>query len=113
MIDIVAEHLIPIREVPRHLPCRRTGRRVHISAVYRWIGRGVGGVQLESVKVGGSTYTTTEALQRFSDRLSHPNTDSPSAPSLTSSARRKQIDASTRHVERILGNERPRKGADR
>ena len=70
MIDIETEQLVPIRQVPRLLPPRPSGRRVHISAVYRWMSRGIRGVVLESVKVGGSTYTSMEALQRFADRLS-------------------------------------------
>ena len=70
MIDLRQEQLIPIREVPRLLPARRTGRHVHISAVYRWMTRGIRGVRLEAAKVGGATYTSVEALQRFSERLS-------------------------------------------
>lgn len=65
MINISTEHLIPIRDVPRHLPPRPTGRRVHISAVYRWIQRGVHGNRLESIKIGGMVYTSFEALMRF------------------------------------------------
>ena len=64
MIDISAETLIPLREAPRRLPPRPNGKRVHISACYRWISRGVRGVHLESIKVGGSTYTSLEALQQ-------------------------------------------------
>lgn len=58
-----------LRDVPRQLPVRPNGKRLHISAVYRWTMRGVKGVRLETVKLGGSTYTSREALQRFSERL--------------------------------------------
>lgn len=64
MINLSSETLIPIREAPRHLPKRPNGKRIHISACYRWISRGVRGVRLESIKIGGSTYASTEALQR-------------------------------------------------
>ena len=66
------ETLIPMSELPKMLPLRPNGKRVHISACYRWAGRGVHGVKLEVVRIGGSTYTSREALARFSARLSSP-----------------------------------------
>jgi len=69
MIEISREHLIALREVPRRIPPRCSGRRVHISAVYRWVSRGVQGVVLDAVKIGGSTFTSEEALQRFAQAL--------------------------------------------
>jgi Protein of unknown function (DUF1580) len=80
MIHISHETLIPLREAPRHLPCRPDGKRVHISAFYRWVSVGVRGVRLESLKVGGTTYTSLEALQRFAVQLSRPEPTS-SGPS--------------------------------
>jgi hypothetical protein len=69
MIDITQETLIPLREAPRRLPRRPNGNRVHISACYRWISRGVRGFKLEAVRIGGTTYTSLEALQRFGQRI--------------------------------------------
>lgn len=103
MIDLSTEHLISIRDVPRHLPPRPTGRLVHISAVYRWILRGVRGVRLESIKVGGTAYTSQEALQRFGDRLSEARLNPSLTPTPTTATRRKQIDQATREVQAILG----------
>lgn len=57
-IDIENERLVPLREVPRILP-----GRVHISSVYRWIGRR--DRRLESVRIGGKRYTSREALSRW------------------------------------------------
>ena len=65
MIDIEHEHLVALHDVPKLLPARANGKRVHISAVYRWVQRGVRGVHLEIVRVGGTSYTSREALQRF------------------------------------------------
>ena len=65
MIDMNDENLIALRDVPRMLPKRPTGKRLHISAVYRWRKRGIHGKKLETVTVGGTTYTSIEALQRF------------------------------------------------
>ena len=98
MIDISQETLIPIRDVPRRLPPRPNGKRVHISAVYRWIGRGIRGRVLESIKIGGSTYTSIEALQRFADRLhSAPVAGTPTI------SRQKAIEKAQREVDEILG----------
>lgn len=69
MIPIQSENLIAIRDVPKHLPARPNAKRVHISACYRWISNGVRGVVLESWTIGGTTYTSLEALQRFSLQL--------------------------------------------
>jgi len=109
MIDIINENLIPLREVPKHLPPRPTGRRIHISVVYRWITRGLGGIRLESVKIGGTTYTSKEALQRFADQRSTAKHDSSTSPRMTTLTRQKQIDQSSRKVKLILGSKRTNK----
>lgn len=101
MIDIERESLVSIRDVPRQIPPRRSGRRVHISAVYRWLGRGVRGVKLEAIKIGGTTYTSLEALQRFAERLSEPSTQPRSGP--TSSTRKRQIDRAAEELRDALG----------
>ena len=64
MIDLEAEHLVALRDLPSLLP-RRRGRPLHLSTAYRWISRGARGAVLESVRLGGITYTSREALQRF------------------------------------------------
>ena len=110
MIDISSEHLVPISDVPRQLPTRRSGKRVHISAVYRWIQRGVRGVQLEFLKIGGTTYTSIEAVQRFADQLSQARSPASPVPpsSVTSPAqRRRQIEQATRRVATLLGQSVP------
>lgn len=65
MTDTESETLILLREVPQLLPCRPNGRRLHISAFNRWAQRGVQGVRREVFRIAGATYTTREALQRF------------------------------------------------
>ena len=105
MIDISTETLIPIRDVPRRLPPRPTGKRVHISAVYRWIARGVHGISLDSIKVGGSTYTSVEALQRFADELNGTNHGQYPSPKITVT-RRRQIERAEHEVAVLLGDNR-------
>jgi hypothetical protein len=65
VIDVNEEALIPIQELPAYLQKRGLGRRIHRRDVYRWVQRGVGGVRLEAVKIGGCLVTSAEALQRW------------------------------------------------
>ncbi len=73
MIDAATEPLISLADVPGHLPKRRGGKRPSISCIYRWAQRGVRGVRLEILQVGGTKCTSLEALQRFFERLSAPS----------------------------------------
>ncbi|MBS0189087.1 MAG: hypothetical protein JSS51_13555 [Planctomycetes bacterium] len=43
-----------------------------IRELIKSVTKGVSGVVLEAVRIGGTTYTSLEALQRFADRLSQP-----------------------------------------
>ena len=103
MIDLEHENLIPIRSVPRRIPPRRNGRRVHISAVYRWVSRGVRGVRLEAIKIGGTAYTSLEALQRFGDRLNADTGGQAHPDVVTPRARQREIERAARAVEKELG----------
>lgn len=48
---------------------RQTGRTPATSTMWRWVLRGVrGGIRLESFRVGGTSFTTPEMVQRFIDR---------------------------------------------
>src|SRR5512140_3760075 len=75
MIELATESLIPLRQVPELLPRRPNGKKVHISAVYRWTTHGIRGGVLESIPIGGTTYTSTEALQRFAELLAANRSD--------------------------------------
>jgi hypothetical protein len=91
MVHYELESLIPLREVPNHLP-RRRGRKVHMSTIYRWCKKGVHGVRLDTVRVGGITYTHDQALQRF---LGTPKASAPPAafadPSQLTAAKRARL----------------------
>lgn len=101
MIDLATEQLVAVRDIPRHLPRRPTGKRVHISACYRWLARGVRGVKLEAIRIGGTTYTSVEALQRFAERLNSA-TSRPLSEPTPSQARRKAIDRAARELDAKL-----------
>lgn len=109
MIALQTEQLIPLRDVPRRLPVRPNGKKLHISAVYRWASRGVRGVKLETTRIGGGTYTSIEALQRFTDALNgrapHPQSVMP-----TTRTRQKQIQAAERRLNELLGGDQQSDG---
>lgn len=68
-IDIESETIITVTQAARKCPSRP-----HVSTVWRWILNGLNGVQLESVKIGGRRFTTFEAVQRFIEATTRPDT---------------------------------------
>lgn len=68
-IDPLSEQILPFAEAARRLPRLRAGRAVNPSTIWRWASHGVRGVRLETVRVGGTTCTSLEALERFFARL--------------------------------------------
>lgn len=70
MIDANSEQLVPLAEVPSLLPPSRSGRPVHLSAVYRWAMKGLKGIRLETLQCAGRRVTSREALSRFFAGLS-------------------------------------------
>lgn len=62
MIDIHSEKLRLLKDAANQLP-----NRPHVSTLWRWHKRGVRGIRLETVVIGGQRYTSSEAVQRFVD----------------------------------------------
>ena len=60
---ITNESLAPLAEAVR----LATGIEAHASTTSRWSTRGVAGIKLETVLVGGRRYASQEAVQRFVD----------------------------------------------
>jgi hypothetical protein len=77
MIDSTSETLISLADAAKAVPRRRRGRKTHLSTIYRWATVGVRGVVLETLQCGGSRVTSREALQRFYERLSGPDSAGP------------------------------------
>lgn len=99
MIDIHSERVLSLLEASRAecLPRRRRGQRPHVATLYRWATRGVRGVQLETIRVGGTLCTSLEALQRFCERCSDP---SASVSMRTTTARERDIARAERELDR-------------
>jgi Protein of unknown function (DUF1580) len=73
VINVESDNLVPVSQLTGHLE-QRLGRRLHVSTPFRWAGRGVVGpggerVVLETLRIGGSQYTSLGALQTFCDQL--------------------------------------------
>ena len=77
-IDLKTEKLITTNKA-RRLPWMRgrDGRDVSLETMNRWRLRGLRGVILESLRCGGTIYTSEEATLRFLERL---NPTEPSMP---------------------------------
>lgn len=75
MINIDNEELLTLSAATKRLPHGRASKPVHVATIHRWASpRGLKGVRLESVKVGGIRYTSSEALDRFIAQCSADDT---------------------------------------
>jgi len=78
MIDTTVEKPVPIDEIPaEHIPGRR-GKPVHQVTLSLWYRRGIRGVKLETILIGGRRCTSLEALNRFYQNVSAARSTHPS-----------------------------------
>lgn len=94
-IDIHTEHLFPLSKIGDHAPRGRQGKKLHASTGFRWASAGLRGHRLETVRIGGTLYTSQEALQRFADRLS----DAEPAPTPRPDSRRRAAEQADRALQ--------------
>jgi hypothetical protein len=78
LIDTLKEQLFPLTDALQFVP-RPKGRTPNLSTLYRWSQRGIKGVRLETVQVGGTRCTTREALGRFFGRVTAARDGTPRA----------------------------------
>lgn len=78
-IDARHEQVFPMTHAAKHAE-KIIGRRLALSTFYRWSKRGCKGVRLETRLLGGTRYTSDEALQRFFDKLTEATDAHRSAP---------------------------------
>ena len=98
---LLTEGLIPLSEVPKIIGADENGRRLHRSAPWRWVSKGVKGpdgdpVRLEAVKNGRGWCTSQAAVARFlAAQTPAPRRSEPSrAPA---SLRRKTLEILAKH----------------
>lgn len=80
MINLTDENVLTLAEATTYLPRRRKGKKPHVSCLYRWATSGCNGIVLETLKVGCTTCTSEEALQRFCERLTTGDASPQSQP---------------------------------
>ena len=73
-IDPFADDIVKLSEAPGILPRGAKGRKVHVSTIWRWSSRGIRGIKLATVRVGGMIFTSREALRNFFDQLNNSET---------------------------------------
>ena len=91
MIDPVSENLIPFQQASRRIPGNPS-----VCALHRWRLNGVRGAKLETLLVGGTRFTSEEAIARF---IREQNRDEPPTPALTASQRRTQAETANRVLQ--------------
>jgi len=92
MIDTTVETVVPFGQAARRLPSIRSGKPVSPATLWRWSRDGVlardgSRVRLETVRIGGASCTSIEALSRFFARLSGEDTAPTPAPTATQQAK--------------------------
>ncbi len=95
MIDLFNGDCLTLAAAARILPRGRKGKKVHTSTLYRWATGGLKGVTLETVRRGGTIYTSKEALREFFARLSGYEVSAEPPPS-----RRRELGRMRRRLER-------------
>ncbi len=60
--------LIPLSEIPGFLPLKN-GKKIHLASIYRWTTKGLHGVRLKSVLLGGRQCTKFVWVEEFTERL--------------------------------------------
>jgi hypothetical protein len=91
---ILDEHQIFATEAPRYLAAGRNGRPVHHLTILRWIRCGIRRVKLEALRLGHRWVTSTEALERFTARLT-ASQETPAQEIRPPAARRREFERAT------------------
>ena len=83
-----------LSEIARFLPPYQ-GRRIHPSTLWRWHSKGIRGVRLDTLRLGGRILCSVEAVTRFAAKLTEldqqPADDDPPAEVRQKAKRRTPI----------------------
>lgn len=96
MIDLTEENVISLTEAAKLFPRRRRGAKPHLSTLWRWATAGYRGAKLETIRVGATLCTSTEAVQRFITAMTTGKPADSSAPS--PKLRQRQIEAAEKRL---------------
>lgn len=65
MNTLANETLVTLKDVSRRFPSSRRGRGVHVNTIRRWAWKGILGVRLATVTIGGTVYTSEQEIERW------------------------------------------------
>ena len=94
-LDFSQEQFLTLTEAAASLP-----GKVHKNTLVRWHLKGVKGVHLETVMIGGRRYTSQESIQRFVERTTTAADGKPT-PARTS----RQRDLAVKQAEEELSSQ--------
>jgi hypothetical protein len=83
-----------------------TGQKPHVSTIWRWCLKGVKGVRLESICIGGKRFVTAAAIERFvegSTAARPQQAEQPNAPASHPAPARALLSHVMRHNDRRRG----------
>ena len=113
LADLATDTLMTLPDAAAYLGRLMGGKKCNVSTVWRWCLKGVKGVRLESICVGGKRFVTTAGLERFIDRRTRAQEppvvaitiDPRTSPELTrdKNRRRAEIDAARRRLDELAG----------
>ncbi len=89
-IDSMNEQLIPFSQAREAFP---GGKRLSLATLHRWRLHGVRGTRLSTILVGGSRYTSAEAIVRF---IAAQNPTESPEPAITGKQRRTMTETANR-----------------
>ena len=83
------------------LPGRKPGKRLYVNTVWRWCRKGLRGVRLRSVLIGGQRLTTRRWLQEFIQAMSEAREPGVASPPPVIRTPRQRQSASERAAEEL------------
>lgn len=86
-IDSSTETIIQFNEARTAFP---GDKRLSLATLHRWRTKGIRGVRLETILIGGMRYTSHEAISRF---IAAQNAEESPAPAISPSQRKRLAEA--------------------
>jgi hypothetical protein len=68
-IDLTRDEVFPLTTAAGRLPSVRGGRSVHVGTLHRWARKGVRGIRLDVIQLGGTLCTSQRSLREFFEAL--------------------------------------------
>jgi hypothetical protein len=121
--DLLEDQQMSLVEAATYLG-RITGKKPHVSTLWRWCLKGCNGIRLQSIRIGGKRFVTATAIERFVE-ASTASRSGPPEPSCTPVApvspgtgmlahvmrhgdrRRQEIESARRRLDEITGTAKP------